>query len=105
MGDVVLNYLSHLADDSERFLEVLERVSPRTRVPTCPDWDAADLLWHLGEVQWFWSRVVRHRPAAPADVTDPRPVRPHETIALRGFVEQATNDLLGALSAASPQET
>ena len=65
MTDPELNYLAHLADDSERFVEVLTRLDPGTRVPTCPDWTAADLVWHLGEVQWFWSRVIRHRPTPP----------------------------------------
>ena len=32
-----------------------------TRVPTCPDWTADDLLWHLAEVQWFWGEIVRSR--------------------------------------------
>ena len=36
-------------------------------MPTCPDWDAADLLWHLAGVQLFWAKVIRHRPASPDD--------------------------------------
>ena len=36
-------------------------------MPTCPDWDAADLLWHLAKVQLFWAKVIRHRPASPDD--------------------------------------
>ena len=36
------------------------------RVPSCPDWNAADLLWHLGaEVQDFWAWVLEHRPDGP----------------------------------------
>jgi len=23
-------------------------------LPSCPGWDAAGLLWHLSEVQYFW---------------------------------------------------
>src|SRR5665811_2356206 len=44
-----LDYLSHLALDSARFVEVLRQAPSGARVPTCPDWDADDLLWHLGE--------------------------------------------------------
>ena len=51
-------YVSHLARDSARYLEVLRQTAPGTRVPTCPDWDADDLLWHLAEVQWFWGTIV-----------------------------------------------
>ena len=30
-------------------------------MPSCPDWNADDLLWHLAEVQWFWATIVRER--------------------------------------------
>lgn len=104
MTDPDLNYLAHLADDSERFHEVLSRVDPTADVPTCADWQAADLVWHLGEVQWFWSRVIANRPTHPRDITDPDPVRPGSYDALLTFAEQSTADLVGALAAASPDE-
>jgi uncharacterized protein (TIGR03083 family) len=97
-------YLAHLADDSERFLEVLTRLDPATRVPTCPDWTAADLVWHLGEVQWFWSRVIANRPTHPRDIAEPDPVRPGSYEALLAFAERSASDLIGALAAASPDE-
>ena len=34
---------------------------PSTEVPSCPGWDAAELLWHLSEVQDFWGAIVRDR--------------------------------------------
>ena len=59
-------YLAHLEAESRRFRDVLADCDPAARVPGCPDWDAADLLWHLGgEVQDFWAWVVSHRPRAP----------------------------------------
>lgn len=51
-------YLEQLRRESAAFRAAIVRAEPTTRVPTCPEWDADDLLWHLGEVQWFWSRVV-----------------------------------------------
>jgi uncharacterized protein (TIGR03083 family) len=105
MTDPELNYLAHLADDSERFAEVLTGLDPTTRVPTCPDWTAADLVWHLGEVQWFWSRVIRHRPVHPRDITEPDPARPGSYEALLLFAEQSAMDLVGALDAAAPSES
>ena len=45
-----LAHLTHLARDSARFVAVLRQTPPGTRVPTCPDWDADDLLWHLAAV-------------------------------------------------------
>ncbi len=47
-----------LAANSRRFREVLAGVPDATRVPSCPDWSAADLLWHLTEVQSFWHTIV-----------------------------------------------
>ena len=32
-----------------------------SRVEHCPDWSVADLLMHIGDVQWFWSEVVGRR--------------------------------------------
>ena len=36
-------------------------------MPWCPDWDAADLLWHLTKVQRFWGGTVTDRPAEPTE--------------------------------------
>ena len=47
-----------LAANSNRFREVLAGVPAATRVPSCPDWAADDLLWHLTEVQSFWLTIV-----------------------------------------------
>src|SRR3954453_2148940 len=99
-----LNYLAHLAEDSERFAEVLRRVDPGERVPSCPDWNAADLLWHLGEVQWFWSRVIRFRPVHARDLPEPAPRRPRDVDALRLFGDRHTADLVQALASAAPEE-
>ena len=53
-----LDFLARLRPDSARFREVL---SPPIPVPSCPGWDAAELLWHLSEVQDFWGAIVRDR--------------------------------------------
>jgi len=56
-----IDYLTHLRSDSARFAEVLAGADPNARVPSCPDWTTADLLWHLGEVQHFWGTIVHDR--------------------------------------------
>ena len=68
-------YLEHIRTESARFRDVLADCDPAARVPACPDWDAADLLWHLPTVQAFWAEVVRTRPA-PADEEVERSLRP-----------------------------
>lgn len=94
-------YLDHLRTESARFRAVLADCDPRARVPACPDWDAADLLWHLGEVQWFWSRVIGDRPAGPPE---DRPDRPEGVAALLDFFDASSAALVTALEAADPAE-
>ena len=66
-------YLDHIRNESQRFRAALADCDPDARVPSCPDWNAADLLWHLGaEVQGFWAGIVEHRPEGP----DGYPERP-----------------------------
>lgn len=31
------------------------------RVPSCPDWSAADLVYHVGDVYWSWRAVIEGR--------------------------------------------
>ena len=96
-------YLSHLRTESARFRDVLAACDPGARVPACPDWDADDLLWHLGEVQWFWAQVIRTRPAAPDDDGD-RPQRPETREELLAFFDASSADLITLLEQADPAE-
>jgi len=89
--------------ESARFREVLGGCDPGARVPACPDWDAADLLWHLGEVQWFWSHVVRTRPAPP-DETLAHPERPASYDGLLAAFDEHSAALVDALAGADPDE-
>ena len=43
MGTQV-DHLSHLAQESARFGEAIRQAPPEAPVPTCPDWNADDLL-------------------------------------------------------------
>lgn len=56
--DTALPFVDLLAAESGRFRSVLADTPATAPVPTCPDWVADDLLWHLGECQWFWARVL-----------------------------------------------
>lgn len=96
------NLLEHIRRESARFREVLAGCDPDARVPACPDWDAADLLWHLTEVQWFWEGIVRTRPAPPPE-EDPR-VRPTTYDGLLAAFDEHSTGLVDALAAADPEE-
>jgi uncharacterized protein (TIGR03083 family) len=95
-------YLDHLARESTRFGQVLHDAQSGLRVPTCPDWDTEDLLWHLAQVQWFWGTVVRDGLTGP-QVDELIPDRPGERPALEQFFQQASQELGRVLAATDPR--
>ncbi|MEP9364855.1 maleylpyruvate isomerase family mycothiol-dependent enzyme [Nocardioides sp. CN2-186] len=97
------DYLRHLEQESARFRAVLADCDPGARVPGCPDWDAADLLWHLAEVQWFWGTTIATRPA-PADEDAEGPERPASYDGLLAAFDEYSAALIAALRAADPAE-
>jgi len=97
-----LDLLGHLAEESARFAEALDQAPHGATVPSCPGWNAADLLWHLGEVQWFWGTVVREgltRDQAEAL----KPERPADWSDVRQFYATASRDLGEVLAATAPE--
>ncbi|HEY9289758.1 MAG TPA: maleylpyruvate isomerase family mycothiol-dependent enzyme [Microlunatus sp.] len=88
-------------DEARRFAEVLAAADPRARVPTCPDWDAADLLWHLTEVHFFWAGIlagdVRDEQGVEA-VDRAKPERPETVAQALSLRERATAELIDQLS-------
>lgn len=87
--------------ESQRLADVLARIDPGLRCPTCPEWTAVDLLWHLTETHHFWAGVLARRIQSEADLpaierTKPdRPTSPADLLVLR---EQATRALLAQLA-------
>lgn len=86
--------------EADRFAEVLTDTPADARVPTCPDWNAGDLLWHLTEVHLFWAGVLSTGAVSDEDVAEVgesigrRPGTLPELLALR---KQATGSLIAAL--------
>jgi uncharacterized protein (TIGR03083 family) len=68
-------------------------------VPACPGWQLNDLVWHLSEVQHFWSWVVKTR--APDPSTYVEPVR-HPDDELLGFLAAQNAELETVLAGADP---
>ena len=96
------DYLAHLAKDSARFRAVLAEADPATAVPGCPAWQSDDLLWHLAEVQDFWSWIVSHRPEGPDGYAQPsRPATRDELLAL---FDERSAALQAALAGVDPAE-
>src|SRR5680860_757973 len=70
-----LDYLDHLARESARFGEAMREAPSHVPVRSCPDWNADDLLWHLGEVKGFWGPIVREKVTGP-QAEELKPSRP-----------------------------
>lgn len=100
----VPQYLTHLEAESRRFRDVLAACDPDARVPSCPEWTAADLLWHLGaEVQDFWAWVVAHRPQHPREGYE-EPSRPAAYEDLLRVFDERSDALVRALREADPAD-
>jgi uncharacterized protein (TIGR03083 family) len=99
-----LDYLGHLARESARFAAVMDGADPGAPVPSCPGWTAADLVWHLGEVQWFWGTIVRDR--VNADTAEQlKPPRPAQWPGLMEFYRSASAELDSVLAITAPETT
>ena len=96
------SYLDHLAAESARFLAVLRDLPGDRAVPTCPGWDADDLLFHLAEVQWFWARVVGRRITDGKVAEALTAARPADRAGLQGFFVTGTRALQEALRGTPP---
>jgi uncharacterized protein (TIGR03083 family) len=98
-------YLPVLQATNARFAEAATAAELahgwRARVPGCPDWDLADLVWHLAEVQFFWAWIVRTRAEDPTGYPEPDR-RPDAE--LLGFLAAASADLETVLAGADPAE-
>lgn len=75
--------------EADRLAHVLGGADPSAPVPTCPDWNAADLLWHLTEVHDMWAHVLGDDLRTDEQVEAfeaaraPRPASVQEVLALR----------------------
>src|SRR5690606_21050159 len=98
---MTLDYLGHIATESDRVADVIARVPTDRPVPSCPEWTAADLWFHLGEVQWHWGRIVADRLTDRAEVRQlGKPDRPDD---LAGFFAEASGLLRTALADTPPE--
>lgn len=102
-----MNRLDVIDQETRRFAEVLSSGDPAARVPTCPEWDATALLWHLTGVHRFWADVLAQDPQTEEEVgaLEQEGIQPpgsiEEILPLRAA---ATADLLAQLRLLSDEE-
>ena len=91
--------IAALDRDSAAFVDACEVAGLTRRVPACPGWSVADLLWHLIEVHDFWRTIVAEQ------LTDSKgyeqPPRPVDE-ALAGMYRRGRNALLSTVGRADP---
>ncbi|MET0475830.1 MAG: maleylpyruvate isomerase family mycothiol-dependent enzyme [Mycobacterium sp.] len=95
-----MDRLAVIESESRRLADVLTNVDPDRRCPTCPEWSASDLLWHLTNVHFFWAGILEHGVQNEADlpaIEQSKPARPKAVADLLALREQATDALLGQL--------
>ncbi|MGH9920399.1 MAG: maleylpyruvate isomerase family mycothiol-dependent enzyme [Nitrososphaerales archaeon] len=62
--------------ESDLFYAAADDADPTLGVPSCPGWTVEDLVWHLGEVHWFWGTDIEMRAADPDSIETVKPKRP-----------------------------
>ncbi len=95
------DYVEVVRRESARFAAVVADTELTNRVPSCPEWDVADLVWHLTEVQHFWASIVEDLLEDPKNV--PPFERPAPDLLLQAFAKQSAR-LGKALEARQPAD-
>lgn len=101
-GPMSIDALDIIRTETERSVAALAAASPDQQVPTCPDWTADDLLWHIAEVHEFWAAILAgpvtdtEQVQAIEEGKDPRPEGREGLLARR---QEATASLLSQLEA------
>src|SRR5262252_9420203 len=99
-----MNELDAIRRESELFYATAEGADPGLGVPSCPGWTIDDLVWHLGEVHWFWATDIELRASDPQSVEQTKPVRPSDFPGLVAWGRAQAARLLHLLDA-TPGDT
>lgn len=98
------DYAAAIRRESQRFRDVLADCDPSAPVPSCPEWTASDLLWHLATVHHWWCAMVTNRPQSAEEMGYTEPPRPEQYDALLAAYDDARAAFVAALESADPAE-
>jgi uncharacterized protein (TIGR03083 family) len=94
-----MDYLDAIRRESDLFYATADKAEPTLGVPSCPGWDVGDLVWHLGEVHWFWATAIEIRATDPEQIEKDKPQRPSEYRELVAWGRSQVDHLFSALEA------
>lgn len=89
-------------DDHGRRLAAAAGDDLALTIPSCPGWTMADLVWHVGVVQAFWTGLVAGDLAGPGDFRPPD--RPDEA-SLVAWYTAGLDHTVATLGGADPAAT
>src|SRR4051794_8781057 len=94
-----MDFVAQIRRESELFYATADTADPSRPVTHCPDWSIADLVWHLGEVQWFWATIVETEADDPEKVEQAKPARPADYQELVAWGRSQVDHLIAVLEA------
>jgi uncharacterized protein (TIGR03083 family) len=94
------HYLDALRRDSAALVSASRAADPDAAIEGCPGWNPVDLAWHVGEVHWFWSTIVRDRLPGPDAYVEPE--RPGTDEDVFAFAEESARRLDNVLASTDP---
>ena len=102
-----MDRIAIIRTEAQRLADVLAVTDSDARCPTCPDWSAIDLLWHLTVVHFFWASVLERNARTESDIAaveQTKPDRPSAMPDLPALREQATAALCNQLESLDDAE-
>lgn len=102
-----IDAITTIRQEADRLAAALTLTDPGQQVPTCSDWTADDLLWHLTEVHEFWAGILGTGATTEEEVMAieaAKAERPEGREALLERRAAATDALLAQLEARSDEE-
>lgn len=94
---MTIDYLSSIRADADALLAALDRGPLDASVPSCPDWNLAQLAAHVGRVHG-WATLAASTGAQPAGP----PKSPDDPLAIKAFYREKADALLATLAALDP---
>ncbi|AKS31002.1 maleylpyruvate isomerase family mycothiol-dependent enzyme [Mycolicibacterium goodii] len=96
-----MDHIGVIGRESARLAAVLVDIDPDLRCPTCPEFSAADLLWHLTNVHFLWAEILSRRVLDAGEIPAiqaRKPDRPATMADMVPILERATGSMLAALA-------